>query len=100
MKALAKMTPSPVPRGLQPKLSNPFWVYLPDIPPTKVLFAKDKLPDGIILPPAATGPSLNMSRPSAQTTIIPLASAYPQLQFIRHRLPISAMDFVHRNGSA
>jgi hypothetical protein len=43
-----------------------------------VLSAKDKLPNGIILPPVTIAPSLNMSRPSA-TTKIPLASAYPQL---------------------
>jgi hypothetical protein len=32
----------------------------PDVHPTKVLFVSDKLPDGIILPPVAIAPSLNM----------------------------------------
>jgi hypothetical protein len=40
---------------LQPKQFQPFWVQLPDIHPTKVLLTKDRLPDGIILPPVATG---------------------------------------------
>jgi hypothetical protein len=44
------------------------WVQLPDINPTKVIFVKEKLPDGIILFPVAIAPSLNMSRPSAKTT--------------------------------
>jgi hypothetical protein len=45
---------------------------LPDIRPTKFLFAEDKLPYGIILPPVAIAPTLNMSKPSAKTAI-PLA---------------------------
>jgi hypothetical protein len=35
-----------------------FWVYLLDTHPTKVPFAKDKLPVGIILPSVAIAPSL------------------------------------------
>jgi hypothetical protein len=45
---------------------------LPDIHPTRVLFEKYKLPDGIILLSVAMARSLNMLRPSAKTTI-PLA---------------------------
>jgi hypothetical protein len=57
MEALSQNNPpSPSCTGLQPKRSQPFWVQLPDIHPTKVLFAKDKLPDGMILPPVAIGP--------------------------------------------
>jgi hypothetical protein len=37
----------------QPKQSQTLWVKIPGIYPTKVLFTKDKKPDGIILPPAA-----------------------------------------------
>jgi hypothetical protein len=71
------MIPPPPPsrRGHQPKRSQPFWVQLPDIHPTKVLFVKDKLPDGLILPPVAVAPSLNMSA----KTKIPLAFAYPKI---------------------
>jgi hypothetical protein len=61
-----------IPPKLQRPLAKPFWIKLPDIHPTIVLFAKDKVPDGIILPPVAIAPSLNMSRPSAETKI-PLA---------------------------
>jgi hypothetical protein len=58
--------------GFHPKGSQPFWVQFPDIYTTKVVFRKDTLPDGIILPPVATAPCLKMSRPSAETKI-PLA---------------------------
>jgi hypothetical protein len=55
---LAKMIPTPPScRGHQPKRSQPLWVQLPNIHPTKVLFAKDKLPNKIILPPVAITPS-------------------------------------------
>jgi hypothetical protein len=68
MEAFSQNDP-PSCRGLQPKHSQLFWVQPPDIHPAKVLFTKDKFPERIILPPAAIGPSLNMSRPSAKTTI-------------------------------
>jgi hypothetical protein len=63
-------------------------VQLPDIHPKS--FAIEKLPDGIILPPAAIGRSLNMSRPSAMTKV-PLAKH-------THNLRIPAMRYVRRNG--
>jgi hypothetical protein len=47
------------------------------VQPTKVLPTKDSLPDGIIHPPAAEAPYLNMTRPSAKTTI-PLTQAFCQ----------------------
>jgi hypothetical protein len=50
------------------KLIPTLGVQLPDIHPTKVLFVKDKLPDGFMFPPVVTAPSLTMSRPSAKTT--------------------------------
>jgi hypothetical protein len=40
--------PPPGRRGHQPKRSQHFWVQLPESHPTKILFSKDKLPDGII----------------------------------------------------
>jgi hypothetical protein len=43
-------------------------VHLPDIHPNKVPFVKDKRPNMLVLPPVAKAPSLNMSRPSANTT--------------------------------
>jgi hypothetical protein len=49
----------PSPEVAKPKQSQPFWVQLPDICPTKVLFAKGKLPDAIILPPIVIGSSPN-----------------------------------------
>jgi hypothetical protein len=58
--------------------SETFWVQTPVIHATKVLFAKGKFPDGIILPPVATATNPNTSRPSAKTTI-PLAKAHPRL---------------------
>jgi hypothetical protein len=48
------------------KAIPPLWVQLPDIHPTKVLFAKDKLPERFTFPPVATAASLNVSRPSAR----------------------------------
>jgi hypothetical protein len=45
--------PHPRYRDLQPKQPQTLWVQLPDIHLTKVLFAKDKFPDGINLPSAA-----------------------------------------------
>jgi hypothetical protein len=56
--------------GFQPKLYQPFFVQFPDIHPTKGLFTKEKLPDGIIIPPVATDYSLNMSRPSAKKAVL------------------------------
>jgi hypothetical protein len=41
MEAFSQNDFHPSRRGLQPKLSQPFWVQLPDIFPTKVRFAKD-----------------------------------------------------------
>lgn len=38
--------------------------------PTKVLSAKDKLPDVIIFPPVATAPSMNTWKLSSKTTIL------------------------------
>jgi hypothetical protein len=51
--------PLPSRRGLQPKRSHPFWIKLPDIHPTKVLFVKDKLPDGFMFPSVAIVLSLD-----------------------------------------
>jgi hypothetical protein len=56
-------------RGRQPKRSQPFWVQLPDIHPTKIPFLKDRFLDRIILPPVAIAPGPNMSKPSAKTAI-------------------------------
>jgi hypothetical protein len=42
-----------------------FCVQIPDIHPAKVLFAKDKLPDGNLLPPVAIALGLNTSMPQA-----------------------------------
>jgi hypothetical protein len=67
-------------RGHQTKRSQPFWVQLPDIHRTELLFVEDKMLDGLILPPLAITPRLNMRSPSA-TTKIPLAYAHRQLQF-------------------
>jgi hypothetical protein len=69
MEAFSQNDSLPNCRGLQPKRSQHFWVQLPDIHPTNVLFAKDKLPNGIIILPVAIGPTLNMSRPSAKKKI-------------------------------
>jgi hypothetical protein len=72
MEAFSKNDPPPPScKALQPKRSQPFCVQLRDVHPNNVLFTKDKLPDGIILPSVAAAPSLNMSRPSAKT--VPLA---------------------------
>jgi hypothetical protein len=54
--------------GFQLMQSQPFWVQPPHIHPTKVLWTKNKLPNGRLLPPVATALNLNMSRPSAKTT--------------------------------
>jgi hypothetical protein len=54
------------PWGLKVNRSNPFWLLLPDIHPTKVLFVKDKLPDGFVFSLDAMAPNLNMSRPTSQ----------------------------------
>jgi hypothetical protein len=48
-------------RGFNQNDSTPLGVQLADIHPIKVLFVKDKLPDRIIILPAAIAPSLNMS---------------------------------------
>jgi hypothetical protein len=95
MEALTNMISSKS-RRPSAKAVQTLLVQLPDIHPTKVPFAEDKLPDGIILSPVAIAPCLNMSRPSAKTSI-PLALAYPHLQFTRHCLPLPKMRFVRRN---
>jgi hypothetical protein len=55
----------------EPEISKPFLFQLSHVHPAEVLFAKDKLLDGFILPPVALAPSLN-TRPAAKTAI-PLA---------------------------
>jgi hypothetical protein len=59
--------PPPIPRGLQPKRSHSFWLRLPDINPTRFLFVKGSLPEGLIYQPVAislvwTCPSLALMR--------------------------------------
>jgi hypothetical protein len=66
-------SPSPQSRrGLQPKRSQPFCVQFPHIHQTKILLAKNKLSNVLILPPVAIVRSLSTSRPSVKLTI-PLA---------------------------
>jgi hypothetical protein len=59
---------SPRFRGLQLVRFYSFWLQPLHIHPTKVLFAKDKLPHGGLHPPVAIALSPNTSRPSAKTT--------------------------------
>jgi hypothetical protein len=92
MEAFSQNDSPPSRRGHQRKRSQPFWIQLPDIHPTKVLFVKDKLPDGIIIPSVAISPSLNMSRPSAKTTIS-LASEYLQVMVYKALFTISSYAF-------
>jgi hypothetical protein len=47
--AFPKMIPKSLHRrGHQPKRYQNFWAQLPESHPTKILFIKDRLPDGII----------------------------------------------------
>jgi hypothetical protein len=58
---------------------------------TKVIFVREKLPDGFTFPPAAIAPSLNMSRPSAKTRNplgYDLLSGSSRIHF-----PISSFEF-------
>jgi hypothetical protein len=50
-------------RGLQLKRFQPFSVQLPNMHPNKVIFARDKLPEDIVLPPVAIAPCLTCQHP-------------------------------------
>jgi hypothetical protein len=65
----AEMTPPP-PKPQKPSAKEvpSLWVQLPDVHTTRVLFAKDKLPDGFMFQPVTIALSLNIPRPSAKTT--------------------------------
>jgi hypothetical protein len=49
------------PKSQRPKYKAvpSLWVQLADILPSKILFAKDKLPDGFMFPPVAIATSLD-----------------------------------------
>jgi hypothetical protein len=87
------MNPPQVPEAISQSNPNPsgfkFQTY---IHPTKVLFAKVKLPDGFILPPVAIAPSLNMPRPDKNPVRISFSPV------IVYKAPFSAMRFVRRHG--
>jgi hypothetical protein len=61
---------SPPPKSQKPSAKEvpSLWVQLPDVHTTRVLFAKDKLPDGFMFQPVTIALSLNIPRPSAKTT--------------------------------
>jgi hypothetical protein len=70
MEALSQNDSSPKSYRLSAKVIPALLFQFPDIHPTKGLFTKEKLPDGIIIPPVATDYSLNMSRPSAKKAVL------------------------------
>jgi hypothetical protein len=56
----------PLPKSQSPTAIPSLWVQLLDIHPPKVLFVKDKLPDGLIFPPVTITPS-HSAQPKQQT---------------------------------
>jgi hypothetical protein len=88
--------PKPISRGLQLMLFQPIYFKPPDISPTKVLFVKDKLPDGSFLLSVATGLSLKTSGPSSKTTNVVSLSIFP-FTVKRHCSPFSSVRFTYSN---